>query len=89
MLCVEKSTISSIINRMVNKGYVERIPSQEDRRVVYLQLTEDGKQQYEGMEHIIYSIIEPYISKIGEKKAFEYIEVLEHITEVLMLDLEE
>lgn len=89
LLCVEKSTISSIINRMVNKGYVERVPSQEDRRVVYLQLTEDGKQQYEGMEHIIYSIIEPYISKIGEKKAFEYIEVLEHITEVLMLDLEE
>lgn len=88
LLCVEKSTISSIINRMVNKGYVERVPSQEDRRVVYLQLTEGGKQQYEGIEHIIYNIIEPYISKIGEQKAFEYIEVLEHITQVLMLDLE-
>jgi len=88
LLCVGKSTISSIINRMVNKEYVERIPSQEDRRVVYLSLTEEGKRQHDSVEHDIYNIIEPYINKIGEEKAFEYIAVLEHITEVLMIDIE-
>lgn len=88
LLCVGKSTISSIINRMVNKGYVERIPSQEDRRVVYLSLTEEGERQHHSVEQDIYNIIQPYINKIGEKKAFEYIAVLEHITEVLMMDIE-
>src|SRR5690606_41477960 len=43
LLCVGKSTITSIISRMVNKGYVVRTPSQEDRRVVYLSLTEEGE----------------------------------------------
>ena len=88
LLCVGKSTISSIINRMVNKGYVERIPSQEDRRVVYLSLTEEGQRQHDSVEHDIYNIIQPYINKIGKERAFEYIAVLEHITEVLMMDIE-
>jgi len=88
LLCVGKSTISSTINRMVNKGYVERIPSQEDRRVVYLSLTEEGERQHNSVEQDIYNIIQPYINKIGEEKAFEYIAVLEHITEVLMMDIE-
>lgn len=88
LLCVGKSTITSIISRMVNKGYVVRTPSQEDRRVVYLSLTEEGDRQHSRIEGTIYHIIEPYISKIGEAKAFEYIAVLEHISEVLMMDLE-
>ncbi|MEK4248787.1 MarR family winged helix-turn-helix transcriptional regulator [Paenibacillus sp. FSL W7-1287] len=88
LLCVGKSTITSIISRMVNKGYVVRTPSQEDRRVVYLSLTEEGDRQHSRIEETIYHIIEPYISKIGEAKAFEYIAVLEHISEVLMMDLE-
>ncbi|MCM3635531.1 MarR family winged helix-turn-helix transcriptional regulator [Paenibacillus camelliae] len=88
LLCVGKSTITSVISRMVNKGYVVRTPSQEDRRVVYLSLTEEGDRQHSRIEETIYHIIEPYISKIGEAKAFEYIAVLEHISEVLMMDLE-
>lgn len=88
LLCVGKSSITSIISRMVNKGHVVRIPSQEDRRVVYLSLTEEGERQHSRIEETIYHIIEPYINKIGEAKAFEYIAVLEHITEVLTMDIE-
>lgn len=88
LLCVGKSTISSTINRMVNKGLVARMPSEEDRRVVYLSLTEEGERQHDSVEQSIYNIIQPYISEIGEERAFEYIAVLEHITEVLMKDIE-
>ncbi|OWZ84084.1 MarR family winged helix-turn-helix transcriptional regulator [Natranaerobius trueperi] len=35
-------TLSTSINHLVKKGYVERARSEEDRRIVYLKLTKKG-----------------------------------------------
>ena len=41
---VNKSAITAIMNRLSDKGYVERVPDTRDRRVIHLQLTDrDGK----------------------------------------------
>lgn len=88
-LCVGKSTISSICNRLVDKGLVARIPSREDRRVVYLELTEAGHSEYEVIERTIYRIIQPYLDKLGEQKGFEFIEVLECVADILKSDIEQ
>lgn len=88
MLCVGRSTITSICNRLVDKGVIKRIPSQEDRRVLYLALTEAGHSECEVIERAIYDIIQPYLDRIGEQKGFEFIAVLEYIAEVLKSDVE-
>ncbi|KAA8745371.1 MarR family winged helix-turn-helix transcriptional regulator [Paenibacillus sp. UASWS1643] len=41
---VKKSTITATINRLVEKGVVNRIPDEQDRRIIILQLTEKGQQ---------------------------------------------
>lgn len=41
---VKKSTITAIITRLADKGLVNRIPDQNDRRTIHLQLTEKGQQ---------------------------------------------
>ena len=41
---VTRATISTLIDRLVRKGYVERIKDEKDRRVIRLGLTHRGKQ---------------------------------------------
>ena len=43
-LSVTVGTLTIAVNNLVKKGYVERVRSQEDRRVVLISLTEKGRK---------------------------------------------
>lgn len=45
-LSVTVGTLTIAINNLVKKGYVERVRSEEDRRVVLISLSEKGKKAY-------------------------------------------
>lgn len=45
-LNITVGTLTTAINRLINKGYVERKRIEEDRRVVQIQLTKKGKLAY-------------------------------------------
>lgn len=45
-LSVTVGTLTIAINNLVKKGYVKRIRSEEDRRVVLISLTEKGEKAY-------------------------------------------
>ena len=47
MLSVTVGTLTIAMNSLVKKGYVFRERGKEDRRVVYISLTERGKAAYE------------------------------------------
>ncbi|MBP1970379.1 DNA-binding MarR family transcriptional regulator [Virgibacillus natechei] len=57
---VNKSTVSSTIERLVKAGYIEREQSEKDRRAIVLNLTEIGKERqkeghtlfYERLKHL-------------------------------------
>lgn len=40
-------SLTTAMNALVKKGYVERMRSEEDRRVVYVELTDKGVKAYE------------------------------------------
>ena len=42
-----QSAATSMIDRLVDKGLVERVPDKDDRRVVACQLTEPGREEME------------------------------------------
>lgn len=46
-LSVTVGTLTIAINNLVKKGYVNRVRSEKDRRVVYISLTEKGLKAYE------------------------------------------
>lgn len=46
-LSVTVGTLTIAINSLVKKGYVKRVRSEEDRRVVLLSLEEKGRRAYE------------------------------------------
>lgn len=41
---IKFGSITYVINKLAKKAYIERINSTEDRRVVYIHLTETGKE---------------------------------------------
>ena len=46
LMSVTVGTLTIAINNLVKKGYVSRVRSEEDRRVVLIFLTEKGKRAY-------------------------------------------
>lgn len=46
-LSVTVGTLTIAINNLVKKGYVNRVRSEKDRRVVYISLSEKGVKAYE------------------------------------------
>lgn len=45
-LSVTVGTLTIAVNNLVKKGYVQRVRSQEDRRVVLISLAESGEKAY-------------------------------------------
>ena len=50
-LSITVGTLTTAINKLVKKGYVERIRSEDDRRVVKLGLTKKGKLLFRVHQH--------------------------------------
>ena len=48
-LCVTSGAITGVADKLISKQLIERQRSEDDRRVVYLSITEQGKQVLAGM----------------------------------------
>jgi MarR family 2-MHQ and catechol resistance regulon transcriptional repressor len=46
VLMLDKSTTTRVVDALVRKGYVERLPDPEDARAVSLRVTPEGRQLY-------------------------------------------
>lgn len=49
---VPMSTANGIAERLLKKGYIRRERSEEDRRIVVVELTEDGKQVIDSLKEL-------------------------------------
>lgn len=76
---VGKSSITAIINRLVEAGMVERTRDENDRRQVYLSMTEDGRSVYEEAEKQIQEVISPYLFDFEKKDIENFIMMFEKL----------
>ncbi len=60
-LSLTKPAISALIKRLQKHEFIEKVQSEEDKRVYFLELTPKGKEIVEG-NHQLYSHIEELIS---------------------------
>jgi DNA-binding MarR family transcriptional regulator len=51
-LKVSSSHITAVTDRLVGKNYIQRVRSDSDRRIVYLEITEDGREIARKMDNI-------------------------------------
>lgn len=65
-LNVTMGTLTISVNALVKKGYVARVRSEEDRRVVLVSLTEDGIKAYKHHQKFHDDMIKSVIENLDE-----------------------
>lgn len=88
VFCVGKSAISAIITRLVDKNYIKRVRDKNDRRVVYLSLTEDGEITFHLLDKEINKKIGYYLSSFSESEVDSFVLSYERLANMIRKDLE-
>ncbi|NLM66290.1 MAG: MarR family transcriptional regulator [Enterococcus sp.] len=78
-LSITVGTLTTAINRLVKKNYVERIRSEDDRRVVKLGLTKKGKLLYRVHQNFHRQMIEAVLVDMGKEEATALLKALENL----------
>lgn len=68
MLSVTVGTLTIAMNSLVKKGYVKRERGKEDRRVVYISLSEKGKCAYRHHEEFHRHMIDGVLENLTEEE---------------------
>ena len=73
--------LTTAVNNLVNKNYVERSRSEEDRRVVYVKLTEKGINAYHHHEDYHRQMTQAIIDKLDKEELPVLMKTLDALTE--------
>lgn len=65
---VTVGTLTIAINNLVKKGYVMRVRSEEDRRVVLVSLSEKGKAAYEHHRQFHQKMVEAVLEDLNQEE---------------------
>ncbi|MDX8366647.1 MarR family transcriptional regulator [Cytobacillus sp. IB215665] len=76
---VQKSAITAIINRLVEKGYIKRSRDDHDRRVIYLSTTEEGEKIYQWTEGQVNNIVGAYLSNFDDEEIHSFLNTYEKL----------
>jgi DNA-binding MarR family transcriptional regulator len=79
-LNITVGTLTTAINRLISKGYVERKRIEEDRRVVKIDLTKKGQFAYRLHERFHHEMIKNMMSDFSEAEDHAMIQALEKLS---------
>ena len=68
VLSVTMGTLTIAMNSLVKKGYVKRTRGKEDRRVVYISLSEKGKGAYQHHDKFHRDMIDEILKDLTEEE---------------------
>ncbi|MGM1045349.1 MAG: MarR family winged helix-turn-helix transcriptional regulator [Bacillota bacterium] len=83
LLFVGKSSITAIVNRLVERNWIERARDEEDRRVVYLTLTENGRSMHQQAELQLQSLVSSYLTHFDEGEVEHFITLYEKLARLM------
>ncbi|WP_379970740.1 MarR family winged helix-turn-helix transcriptional regulator [Ectobacillus sp. sgz5001026] len=81
--CVNRSATTAMIDRLVAKGYVERIANPSDRRVVLLQATAEAEQVLVVVEENLRLFVHSYLEELEEDEVEQFIRTYEKIWRII------
>ncbi len=78
-LHVTVGTLTIAINNLVKKGYVKRIRSEKDRRVVLISLLAKGRKAYQHHKEFHEAMVDAALTDLDEEQAETLIRALENL----------
>ena len=83
-LMVTNATISGHINKLVKKSIVKRIRSEDDRRIVYVEIEKDFAEKLKGEHHEMRRSFDDLFSDLTKEQQKKILEGLTILEEVLV-----
>lgn len=80
-MSVTVGTLTIAINSLVKKNYVERVRSEEDRRVVLLSLSEKGKKAYHHHQKFHDDMIKATIKGLSKEETLVLVKAITNMTD--------
>ncbi|WP_462410510.1 MarR family winged helix-turn-helix transcriptional regulator [Neobacillus sp. Marseille-QA0830] len=86
---VNKSAITAIIDRLEKKGFIRRTRDEQDRRVVYLTLTDVGRDLFRETELRIYQLVSSFIEQFDRDEIERFIQTYEKLNRIILATKDE
>ena len=78
-MMVTVGTLTTAVNGLVKKGYIERIRGEKDRRVVNLVLTDKGRKAYAHHRKFHEDMVEALVHNLSEDEANVLVKALQNV----------
>lgn len=75
-LMVSNGNVTGVVDRLERSGLVRRTASQTDRRVLYIELTEVGRQAFAGMARMHEEWVDAMLAELVDGELLELTELL-------------
>ncbi len=79
-----KSTLTSMLDRLENNGYIIRIPSSKDRRKIIIKLTEKDKKLQDVYTHVSQEMTNLFYKGFTAKEIDSFEKYLRHVLDNLI-----
>ncbi|UFU00393.1 MarR family transcriptional regulator [Radiobacillus kanasensis] len=80
---IGKSAVTAQVNRLFERGLIDRRRDEEDRRIVYLQLTEKGKALVEEGTERLYEVLGDILTQFSKEEVTTFVHSLEKLVTIL------
>ena len=81
LLSITVGTLTIAVNNLVKKGYIERVRSKEDRRVVLVSLTEKGKKAYQHHKRFHEEMVQSHLKALSDQEISTLVTALTNLRE--------
>lgn len=68
LLNITRSAVSQIVNKLEEANVVRRVPDAKDRKIAYIELSEEAYGVYENVERRVNRILNEIITRFGEDR---------------------
>jgi DNA-binding MarR family transcriptional regulator len=79
---VNNSTVTVYVDQLEKKGYITRVRSNEDRRQVFIEVTESGKDWIRRNKNISQEYIDKLLSKLSPEEQKTLVSLITKIVEI-------
>ncbi len=76
----DKSTVTSLVNKLINLGYVEKEKCSKDKRVTYIGLTQKARDIEDSFNFISSQVKETAYSNFTEEEKKEFLRLLKKLS---------
>ncbi len=88
-LMVSRPAATQVVAKLADRGLIERINGENDRRTVYIRPTEEGKRRFEAQLEDRLCFTDRVVRRIGKDRAEALTGLLNEFVEAIMAEMED